>query len=57
MSATNSHIRHQRGESDWGFGLLLLAIAVVFLLFAHPDESKKSIAESLQIIFHKEATK
>ena len=56
MSATNSH-RYQRGSSDWGFGLMLIALAVIFLLFAHPIDGKLSIAESLQVMFHKEAHK
>ena len=56
MNSSHSH-RCQRGDSDWGFGLILLAVAVIFLLFSHPDDTKKSIAESMQIIFHKEAVK
>ena len=52
----NSH-RYQKGDSDWGFGLMLLAVAVIFLLFAHPVDGKLSIAESLQVMFHKEANK
>ena len=49
--------RYQRGDSDWSFGALMLAVAVILLLFAHPIDGKLSIAESLQLILHKEASK